>query len=471
MKTLGILFGLALGIILGAAGATWYTQRQSLTLHAGVAPHAAAAERPILYYRDPGGAPSWSAVPKKDPQGRDYLPVHDDEEISFDTAQPKPDAAKASRKILYYRNPMGLPDISPAPKKDSMGMDYIAVYEGDEADDGATVKVSLDRVQRTGVRSERAERRVLAQPVRAVGAVSLDERKLTVVTLRSEGYVEDLFVNTTGQAVRAGEPLFRVYSSQIQQAQIDLLVAKGALQRGVAGADAERSLAGAMQRLRNLGVPESRIDQVRQQGANPRTIDWPAPASGVVIAKRIVNGQRIAAGDELYRIADLSTVWVIADVAEADLASIDIGTPVEVTFRAYPAQSVEGKVTLIYPEVKPETRTARVRIELPNPDGRLKADMYADVVFQTGAGGKPVLTVPNSAIVDSGVQQVVFVVKGEGRFEPRRVKLGRRGAEYREVIEGVREGEEIVTAATFLIDSESNLKAALKSFTQQEASQ
>lgn len=471
MKTLGILFALALGVAVGAAGAMWYAQQRSLALHTEIAPQAAATERSILYYRDPGGAPFWSAAPKTDSQGRDYLPVYDDEEISFAAVQPKPEAAKASRRILYYRNPMGLPDTSPAPKKDSMGMDYIPVYEGDESDDGATIKVSLDRVQRTGVRSEAAERRVLAQPVRAVGAVSLDERKLTIVTLRSEGYIEDLFVNTTGQTVRAGEPLFRVYSSQIQQAQIDLLVAKGALQRGVAGADAERSLAGAMQRLRNLGVPESRIDEVRQKGANPRTIDWPAPASGVVIAKRIINGQRVAAGDELYRIADLSTVWVIADVAEADLAAIDIGAPVEVTFRAYPTAAVQGRVTLIYPEVKSETRTARVRIELPNPDGRLKADMYADVMFQSGAGEKPVVTVPNSAIIDSGAQQVAFVVKGGGRFEPRRVKLGRRGAEYREVLDGIREGEEVVTAATFLIDSESNLKAALKSFTQQEAPQ
>ena len=422
------------------------------------------AQRPILYYRDPTGAPFWSSGPKKDDQGRDYLPVHDDEEPSFETAGPKPQNASGARKILYYRNPMGLPDTSPVPKKDAMGMDYIPVHEGDEPSDGTTVKVSLDRVQRSGVRTEPAQTRVLVQPVRAVGAVAIDERKLTIVTLRSEGYIEDLFVNTTGQTVRAGEPLFRVYSSQIQQAQTDLLVAIGAMQRGVAGADAERSLSGAMQRLRNLGVPESRIEEVRKTGTNPRTLDWPAPANGSVISKRIINGQRVAAGDELYRIADLSTVWVIADVAEADLALIRPGTRALVTFRAYPRQSVEGRVTLIYPEVKSETRTARVRIELPNPDGRLKADMYADVVFRIGADETPVITIPHSAVIDSGSQEIVLVARGEGRFEPRAVKIGRRGDGYCEVLDGIHEGEKVVTSATFLIDAESNLRAALKTF-------
>ncbi len=364
---------------------------------------------------------------------------------------------------------MGLADTSPVPKKDSMGMDYIPVYVGDEPDGGATVKVSLDRVQRSGVRSEPAAKRVLAQPVRAVGAVAIDESKLTIVTLRADGYIEDLFVNTTGQSVRVGQPLFRVYSSQIQQAQIDLLVALDALQRKTPGAEPERSLNGAMQRLRNLGVPESRIDEVRKTGSNPRTIDWPSPATGVILSKRIINGQRVAAGDELYRIADLSSVWVIADVAEADLAAIKPGSRALVTFRAYPTEPVEGQVTLIYPEVKSETRTARVRIELPNPDGRLKADMYADVLFGTGSD-EAVVSVPNSAVIDSGSQQVVFVVKGEGRFEPRRVTLGRRGEGYREVLKGIAEGEEVVTTATFLIDSESNLRAALKTFGQDEAS-
>ena len=463
---------LAVGLMAGAGGGYWYARSpHAVPMPASAPPTAArAADRTVVYYRDPGGAPSWSATPKKDERGRDYLPVYADQEVSFDPQPARPAVAQGERKIRYYRNPMGLPDTSPVPKKDWMGMDYIPVYEGEEQDDGKTVQVSLDRVQRSGVRTEAAQARVIVRPVRAVGTVKHDETRLTVVTMRSEGYVEQLFVSKTGQHVRAGEPLFRVYSPEIQRAQIDLMVAMRSVQRGVAGAEAERSLDGAMQRLRNLGVPESRIRDVRESGANPRTLDWPSPATGDVVEKRIVNGQRVAAGDELYRIVDHSHVWVIADVAESDLAEISVGTRAMVTFRAYPMPPAEGEVVLIYPELKAETRTARVRIELPNPDGRLKPDMYADVVLHAGTQAQPVVAVPVSAVIDSGSRQTVLVAKGEGRFEPRAVKLGRRGEGHVEILDGVARGEEVVTSATFLIDAESNLRAALKTFTQAEPS-
>jgi Cu(I)/Ag(I) efflux system membrane fusion protein len=425
---------------------------------------APSAARTILYYRDPGGAPFWSAGPKKDAQGRDYLPVYDDEEPQSTPAEPK---RAAKGRILYYRNPMGLPDVSPLPKKDSMGMDYIPVYE-DEADNGGnTVKISLDKVQRSGVKTEAAQLRSLTQPVRAVGTIDHDESRVTVVTVRAEGYIEDLFVNKTGQHVHAGEPLFRMYSPDIQRAQVDLLVSRRVGARGVI--DEAESVSGAMQKLRNLGVPESHIKEVRDRGTNPRTVDWPSPASGDVIEKKIVNGQRVMPGTELYRIADHDVVWVIADVAEADLHAVNVGTHATITLRAYPAEPAQGQVTFIYPELKPETRTARVRIELPNADGRLKVDMYADVVFQGDTDQKPVVTVPDNAVIDSGTRQVILIAKGQGRFEPRAVKLGRRGNGAVEVREGVSTGEEVVTAATFLIDAESNLKAALAAFAQSGA--
>lgn len=370
--------------------------------------------------------------------------------------------SKNERTILYYRNPMGYPDTSPMPKKDPMGMDYIPVYE-DEADDPNTVKVSLDKVQRSGVKTEKVGTQTLSRMVRAVGMVDHDETLLTIVTMRSEGYIEDLFVDKAGQHVQQGEPLFRVYSPQIQQAQTDLIIATRA--EGRKGVDADRALEGAMQRLRNLGVPQSRIDEVRKTQTNPRTLDWPSPATGDLIEKKIINGQRVMAGDELYRIADHSRVWVIADVAESDIASIKLGMPATVTLRALPTEPIEGKVTFIYPVLNPETRTVAVRIELANPEGLMKPAMYADVVFQIGEPGG-VAAVPNSAVIDSGTRQVVLVAKGEGRFEPRAVKLGRRGEGYVEVLEGVSAGEDVVTSATFLIDAESNLKAALQTFSQ-----
>ena len=459
------IFAVTLALSASAAAGYVYWNWSAIPAASAQITAATATERKILYYRDPSGAPSWSATLKNDAQGRAFLPVYDDAEPTFEPPA-KPAIVQSGRKILFYRNPMGLPDTSPVPKKDTMGMDYIPVYEDDAQEQGGAIKLSVERIQRSGVRTEPARSVTLMQPVRAVGAVALDERRLTVVSMRSEGYVEDLFVDTTGQTVRKGEPLFRVYSADIQQALADLLVVSG---RGQAApALGQSSLNGTMRRLRNLGVPDDRIQELRESGVNPRTIDWPSPASGTIISKRIINGQRISAGDELYRIADLSQVWVIADVAEGDLADIKPGTRASVTFRAYMGEPVEGVVTFIYPEMRAETRTARVRIEVPNPDGRLKTDMYADVVFHIEGSGIPVTAVPSGAIIDSGARQVVLVAKGEGRFEPRAVKLGRRGDGRVEIVEGLTIGEEVVTSATFLIDAESNLQTALKAFTQPE---
>jgi membrane fusion protein, copper/silver efflux system len=463
MRGLGIAILFALGVSAGVVGGYWYARPPPAVPASDLRPRTAStADRKILYYRDPSGAPYWSAAPKQDATGRDYLPVYADEEISFEPGGKKPPpqagegrvAAGGPRKILYYRNPMGLPDTSPVPKKDWMGMDYIPVYEDEEPDDGKTVKVSLDKLQRSGVRTEVVEARTVVLPVRAVGTVMHDESRLTVVALRSDGYIEELFVSKTGQHVHAGDPLFRVYSPDIVSAQVNLRIGYGG--------------GGGEQRLRNLGVPESHIREVLA-GKNPMSLVWPAPATGDVIEKKVTNGQKVKAGDELYRIADHSHLWIIADVAEGDLSAIKVGTRARATVRAYMAQSIEGEVTFIYPVLKTETRTARVRIEVPNPDSRLKVDMYADVVFQSGADETPVTAVPASAIIDSGTRQVVLVAKGEGKFEPRPVKLGRRGDGYIEILEGVDKGEEIVTSATFLIDAESNLKAALKAFTQPEA--
>jgi Cu(I)/Ag(I) efflux system membrane fusion protein len=193
------------------------------------------------------------------------------------------------------------------------------------------------------------------QAVRAVGRVEHDETRLTIVALRTDGFIEDLFVNKAGQHVKQGEPLFRLYSSQIQLAQSDLIVAMRADGRRL-GPEADKTLEGAMLRLRNLGIPQSRIDEVRKTNTNPRTIDWPSPATGDIIEKKVINGQRVMAGDELYRIADHSRVWVIADVAEADIGSIKVGTPVTVTLRADTSQPVQGSVTFIYPELVCQAR-------------------------------------------------------------------------------------------------------------------
>ena len=397
--------------------------------------------------------------------GGSYWYAHRAETVATPASAEQSAPASTERKILYYRNPMGLPDTSPVPKKDPMGMDYIAVY-ADEQDDPNTVKVSLDKIQRIGVRTEKVAALPISRTVRGIGTIEHDESSLRIVTVRSDGYVEDLFVNKTGQHVKEGEPLFRFYSPQIQLAQADLVVAMRS-EGAAAKPEASRNVAGAIQRLRNLDVPESRIDEVRTSLTNPRTIDWASPATGDIIEKNVIEGQRVMAGDELFRIADHARVWVIAEVAESDIAAIKVGMPATVTLRASADTPHDGVVSFIYPEMKkPETRTISVRIELPNPDGKIKTGMYADVVFQAGDGEAPTLAVPDSAIIDSGTRQVVLIAKGEGRFEPRAVKIGRRGQGYTEIVSGLASGEEVVTSATFLIDAESNLKAALQSFGQ-----
>jgi Cu(I)/Ag(I) efflux system membrane fusion protein len=394
-----------------------------------------------------------------------YWYAHRPETVAAPASAEQSESTSPGRKILYYRNPMGFPDTSPVPKKDPMGMDYIPVY-ADEQDDPNTVKVSLDKIQRAGVRTEKVTSLPITRTVRGIGNVQHDESLLWVVTVRSEGYVEDLFVNRTGQHVTEGEPLFRFYSPQIQLAQADLVVAMRA-EGTAAKSEASRNVAGAIQRLRNLDVPASRIDEVQNSLTNPRTIDWLSPATGDIIEKKVIEGQRVMAGDELFRIADHTRVWVVAEVAEADIAAIDVGMPATVTLRALPNEPREGTVSFIYPEMmKPETRTVSIRIELPNPGGKMKTGMYADVVFRAGDDGAPATAVPDSAVIDSGTRQVVLVAKGEGRFQPREVKLGRRGGGYTEITSGLQLGEEVVTSATFLIDAESNLKAALQAFSQ-----
>lgn len=374
--------------------------------------------------------------------------------------------APAGKKLLYYRNPMGLPDTSPTPKKDSMGMDYLPVYEGEEADDGNTVTVSTAKVQKLGVRTEAAALRDLARPVRAVGRVEIDERRLFAVAPKFEGWIERLHVNVTGQPVGRGQPLFEVYSPELVSAQREYQVAAGGMATlGDATPEAQASIRqvadAALMRLRNWDISEEQIKALAGGGEPRRTLTFRSPVAGIVMEKQALQGARFMPGEALYQIADISSVWVLADVFERDIALVKPGQKVAVSIDAYAGKAFEGKVSYVYPTVNPQTRTVPVRVELANPGGLLRPAMYANVKVGAGGTATKVLAIPISAVIDSGVKQRVIVQKEEGRFEPRAVKLGLRGDDYVEVKEGVREGEQVVVSANFLIDSESNLKAAL----------
>ncbi|NQW53010.1 MAG: efflux RND transporter periplasmic adaptor subunit [Rhodospirillales bacterium] len=363
-----------------------------------------------------------------------------------------PTTGPCGGKVKYYRNPMGAPDTSPVPKKDSMQMDYIPVCEDEGAsEDGSVVKVSLDKVQRLGVRSEAVEERALSRTVRAFATVQYDERRQTVIAPRFGGWIEKLHVNATGDVVTTGQKLFEVYSPELNVLQQEFM-----LSRGTQGS--------ADNRLRNLEYPESDLERLRRGERPPRTIAVPAPAAGTVIEKMAIEGMRYQPGETLFRIVDTSTMWVLAEVYEQDLAFVKAGDMAKVAVNAWPNRPFPGRVTFIYPGVGKESRTARLRIEVANPDGLLRADMAATVEIEAPIPGRWV-AVPDSAVIDSGKRQIVLVERGEGRYEPRPVKLGARVPGYVQVLEGLKPGERVVTSATFLIDAESNLRAALAAFT------
>ena len=374
--------------------------------------------------------------------------------------------AAPAKKLLYYRNPMGLPDTSPTPKKDPMGMDYIAVYEGEEpATGGSDIKVSADRVQKLGVRVETVIRRDLVRVVRAVGRVEPDERRTYSVAPKFEGWVEKLHVNATGQPVARGDALFEAYSPELVSAQREYAIAA----RGVdmlkeapdeAGLAMRQLAESSLMRLRNWDVPDDQVQALARGGELRRTLTFRSPVGGIVMEKKALQGMRFMPGEALYQIADLSALWVIADVFEQDLALVRHGQAAQITINAYPERRFQGRVTYVYPSLTVETRTVPVRIELANPGGALKPGMYASVEL-AAAGRRQVVAVPHSAVIDSGVRQIVLVQTGEGRFAPREVKLGARTDDHVEVIDGVREGESVVVTANFLIDAESNLKAAI----------
>ena len=362
------------------------------------------------------------------------------------------------RKVLYYRNPMGLADTSPVPKKDSMGMDYIPVYEGSEpAGAPGTVVISPEKVQKLGVRTEQVRVRALAPTIRASGTVQIDETRQYAIAPRFEGWVERLYANQTGMQVRRGQPLMSVYSPELVAAQAEYRVADRAA-RALAGTDA--ASAASMARLRDAARARLRnLDAGKGSAGGSQVIT--SPANAVVVEKPIIEGARFAPGETILRLADLSTVWVIANVPASSAGDVAIGQQASFESGTLPGRSFQGEVAFVQPILDAASRSVGVRVALPNPDGALRPGLFGDVIL-TAASAEPVLTIPRSAVIDSGTRQVALVQIAEGRFEPRSVVLGRRSGDNVEVLDGLTEGERVVVSANFLIDAESNLQSALE---------
>jgi len=332
------------------------------------------------------------------------------------------------------------------------------------------VPVTLDarRQQLIGVRTAKAVRVMVAPEVRAVGTVRADETRQTEVNVKADGWIRDLRADFTGRPVQQGETLFTLYSPDLIATQEEYLLAIRGQTQAIAGQVPElrdystRLVDAARERLRRWDLGEAEIQELEQRGAAFETVPVRSPASGVIVEKAAIEGMHVTPGQTLFRIADLSVVWVEADVYERDMAAVRVGQAATVTLDAYPDQRFSGRATYVYPYVEEQTRTIRVRFQFPNPRGLLKPGMYANVQLVMPAASA--LAVPADAVLDSGREQLVFVALGDGYFEPRRVRIGRRVDTTIEITDGLKEGEDVAAGATFFLDSESQLQASIRGF-------
>lgn len=385
-----------------------------------------------------------------------------------------PDTESASetpsseRAPLFYRNPMNPTVTSPVPVKDSMGMDYVAVYADDSADrddPSGTVRIDPVTIQSIGVRTTEAKRETLTHTVRSLGRVDYDEQRLTRLHPKIEGWIEKLFINRTGDTVEKGTILLSIYSPQLVSSQQEYLLALKNREtlRGNTHKDiregAEKLATITRERLELLDVPEHQILELEQSGKITQNLHIHSPFDGVVLAIGAREGQFITPQTELYRIADLSRVWAYVNVYEYELPWVHIGDEATMEVKSLPGRMFKGTVSYIYPYLERKTRSIKVRVEFDNRDLALKPDTFANVTLHSG-GSVDAVVVPEEAVIRSGARNRVFVVRGPGKFEPREVTLGVSSNGRVQVLEGVEPGDEVVTSGQFLIDSESSLREA-----------
>jgi Cu(I)/Ag(I) efflux system membrane fusion protein/cobalt-zinc-cadmium efflux system membrane fusion protein len=377
---------------------------------------------------------------------------------------------QTGKKIKYWVAPMDPTYIRNEPGQSPMGMDLVPVYEedGGEKVPSSTIRIDPVTVQNMGIRTAPVVRKPITKTIRTFGNVTYDETQLTSVNTKFSGWIEKLYVNFVGEQVHRGQPLFDIYSPELVTAQEEYLLAMDA-RRSLGDSDfasvrdsSQRLLQAARKRLHYWDMSTAQIKRLETTGQVRKAITIFSPAGGVVIKKNAIEGQFVQAGANQYEIADLSTVWVDVDIYEYELPYIKKGMPARMELSYIPGKRFHGKVLYIYPYLSKATRTVRLRLAFPNPDLRLKPDMYANIRLEAELSG-PSLVIPQEAVIDTGVRQVVFVSQGKGRFEPREVKLGVEvnGHQY-QVLKGLSDGEEIVISAQFMLDSESRLREAVQ---------
>lgn len=373
-------------------------------------------------------------------------------------------------EVLFYRSPMDPAITSPEPRKDEMGMDYVPVY-ADEAESiatqGTVVTIDPSVQQNMNVLTQRVERRDITNEIRTVGSLGYDQERMVSVTTKYSGFIEKTYVNYVGEPVKKGQPLFEIYSPELMQTEQELLSAVRYV-RSMSGATeeaqdrAEALLQSARQRLRYWDISSEQIRDLEETGVIFRTLQVLAPTSGVVM-KRMpgLEGMATMPGMELLHIADLSNLWLTVEVFDEQLSWIDSGSPATVTLTYFPGVTFRGRVRYIEPEVSEKTRTIQLTLDVPNRDRRLRVGMYATVTFEPVAA-VDAIAIPSESVIRTGKRDVVVVAIGDGRFAPREVVLGPQSGGFVQVLEGLSDGDEIVTSSQFLIDSESNLREAIQ---------
>jgi multidrug efflux pump subunit AcrA (membrane-fusion protein) len=370
-------------------------------------------------------------------------------------------ATPSARKPLFYRNPMNPRDTSPTPKKDPMGMDYIPVYDrASDAGPGGHPEIVIDPAhqQLIGVKTVEVKLGALPGGIRTTGRISFDERRIEKVTARFDGYVEKLYADFTGKYVDRGDPLLSIYSPDLLSTEEEYLLAVKS-RATLAQSGLPDAAKAARDRLRLFGIPESEVDRLEKRGTAERAMTLHAPISGFITTKTAVAGAKVASNDALFEIVDLSRIWVMADVYENELPRLKLGQRASLTLSYWPDKKWHGRVSYILPTVDEKTRTVKVRIEVDNPKNELKPEMFGDVVIDTAP--RRAVTVPEDAVIVTGTRKLVFVALGEGRLQPREIETGVHTDGAYEVKAGLREGDHVATGATFLLDSEAQLRSAV----------
>jgi multidrug efflux pump subunit AcrA (membrane-fusion protein) len=379
-------------------------------------------------------------------------------------------------KILYWRAPMDPTEIYDHPGKSKMGMDLVPVYENEAgAGQGGSITIDPVTVQNMGVRTDMVQQMDFTRNIRTVGKIEYDEENLYMVTTKISGWIEKLYVDYEGKLVQKGEPLLEIYSPELVTTQEEYLLALNT--RNMVGNSSIESIRGGAEsllestrkRLLYWDVPHSVIDNLEKTGEVKKTVLLNSPAKGMVVQKNAVDGMHIKEGMDLYRIADLSTVWVHASIYDNEVPWIKEGQKAEMELSYLPGQKYTGTVDYVYPYLREKARDVHVRLQFRNPDLELKPGMYVNIQFQ-GRVIQDALIVPSQAVIRSGERNVVFVVRGQGKFEPREVNIGEEGGPdnaYVRVMSGLLNGEEIVTSSQFLLDSESRLQEAIQKMLQE----